>query len=212
MQIQTKPQSINHKLIKNAFSYSNYLELLNELFIQGKTTGETQNEAMLNYAKMNLQRMNRLNKTAKLSEEILSSINSVERDQTWLLITEGWCGDAAQNLPVINKIAEASSKIELKIILRDENLDVMDQFLTNGGRSIPKLIILDTKTLDVLGTWGPRPDIAQKMVLDFKKNPDGDYQEFQKQLQLWYAKDKTSSQQIEFTKLIQLWDKNGNNS
>lgn len=210
MEVETKPSSINNTILNSAYSYESYLELLNRLFEEGKTTGNDHSEAMLNYAKINLQRMNRLNKTIKLSDEIKSALDEIQEAQTWLVISEGWCGDAAQNLPAIAKIAEQSEFIDLKIILRDENLEVMDEFLTNGGRSIPKLIALNKANLTLLGTWGPRPQVAQDMVKEFKKIPDGDYQEFQKDLQLWYAKDKSNSLQTEFIGLLKEWDLNNN--
>lgn len=120
----------------------------------------------------------------------------------WLVITEAWCGDAAQNIPVIAKIAEINSNIELKFILRGENLVVMDTYLTNGGRSIPKLICLDSQTLEELGTWGPRPVIAQKRFMKDKTDPDVSHEEMVKNNQLWYLQDKTLSIQNEFLELI----------
>ena len=170
------------------------------------TTGDNHSEAMLNYAKINLQRMSRLNKTADLNDSLKASLDQIKQAQKWYIITEGWCGDAAQNVPTIAKMANYSSKIDLELFLRDENLEIMDQFLTNGGRSIPKLIATNPNTGEVIGTWGPRPKIAQDIVLDFKKKGEGDYQEMQKDLQLWYAKDKTNSLQAEFEQLISEWD------
>lgn len=197
---------IDAERIENAMTYKSYFNLLETLLAEGKTTGENQSEAMLNYAKMNIQRMKRLDKTIVLSEELKQSITEIRENKLiFLVITEGWCGDAAQNIPLLNKIAEASPGIDLKLILRDENLDIMDQFLTNGGRSIPKLIVLDGENFEVLGSWGPRPAAAQQMVADFKKEDQGDFQEFVKQLQLWYAGNKTSSQQAELKNLLPQW-------
>lgn len=209
MSEQSTMNPINKESINSAMSYDDYNKLINQLFEEGKTTGDNQSEAMLEYAKMNIFRMKRLDKTAKLSAELESVLDAIDQQaekMTFLVITEGWCGDAAQNLPVINKIASYTDKIELKLILRDENLEIMDAFLTNGGRSIPKLIALKSSDLSVLGTWGPRPQTAQQMVQDFKKIPDGDYSEFVKEVQLWYAKDKTLSFQGEITPLLQEWN------
>jgi hypothetical protein len=195
--------------INQPMSYEAYLKLLDELMAVGKTTGENHSEDMLNYTKMNIQRMKRLNKTVHLNEELAAEVGRISEGnfeaQTWFVITEAWCGDAAQNLPVIHKIAESCNKVELILLLRDENLEVMDQFLTNGGRSIPKLIVTNAETNSVLGDWGPRPENAQSMVMDFKKIPNGDYKEFVKEVQLWYAKDKTLSQQNEFVEKLQKW-------
>jgi len=196
---------ITTEIINSAMSYQEYTDLLNVLFEQGKTTGTNHSEAMLGYAKMNIHRMKRLNKTVEITEALNVAIKEFEAkkvDTIWLVITEGWCGDAAQNLPIINKLVEGSNTMELKLILRDENLAIMDAFLTNGGRSIPKLIVLNKDNLEVLGTWGPRPAYAQKMSEEFRKIPNGDYSEFNKEVQLWYAKDKTQGTQSELTELV----------
>lgn len=199
-------EKFDQNKLNRSFSYESYLELLEDLYAQGKTTGDNHSEDMLNYAKINLQRMKRLDKTTTIDQSVLEQLNGLEQAQTWYVISEGWCGDAAQNLPPIAKIASQADKIDLKIFLRDENLETMDQFLTNGGRSIPKLIATDQVSGKILGSWGPRPSIAQEKVMEFKKIPNGDYKEFQKELQLWYAKDKTLSLQEEFSKLIAEWD------
>jgi len=199
------PNNLDQKVLDIGMSYIQYRNLLDRLYAEGKTTGENHSEQMLNYAKLNLQRMSRLDKKIELSDALKQQIQSLkikEDKLLFLVLTEGWCGDAAQNLPLINKISEAHSQIELLLILRDENLEIMDQFLTNGGRSIPKLITVRASDLKVLGTWGPRPEIAQEMVREFKKIPNGDYQEFVKGLQLWYAKDKTMAHQEEMIDLL----------
>ena len=141
--------------------------------------------------------MKRLDKTIKISEETILEFQKVKEPQTWLVITEGWCGDAAQNIPVINKIAETTDKINLKVVLRDENLELMDLFLTNGGRSIPKLIALD-KDNNVIDSWGPRPTVATKMVADYKAEHGVIDAAFKQDLQVWYNKDKGLSIQEDF--------------
>jgi hypothetical protein len=86
------------------------------------------------------------------------------------------------------------------VVLRDENIELMDLFLTNGGRSIPKLIALD-KENNVINSWGPRPTVATKMVADYiKKNGVLDL-EFKQDLQIWYNKDKGQSVQEDFVNL-----------
>mgnify|MGYP001050125287 CR=1 FL=1 len=205
-EVDTK-NNINEALIRSSMNFEEYLNLLNELYEQGKTTGENQSVELLNYAKLNLQRMKRLNKTVSISDQLLSVINATETPKMiWLVLTEGWCGDAAQNIPVLNKLAQDSDKIELKFILRDEHLAIMDQFLTNGGRSIPKLIALNPSDLSVLGTWGPRPKPSQELINEFKlKNPDAPFSELAAALQLWYARDKTQAQQVELIECINKW-------
>ena len=134
--------------------------------------------------------MNRLDKTVKLSEDTIEKANAFEGNITWLVLTESWCGDAAQTMPVMQKIADLNEGIDFKVVLRDENETLMDQFLTNGGRSIPKLIMIDNTTNEVLDTWGPRPSIATKMVEDYKAEHGKLTPEFKQDLQVWYNKDK----------------------
>jgi hypothetical protein len=205
--METQTNSIITKEVLNeAMSYETYMNLLLTLLAEDKTTGSDQSEAMVAYGKMNVQRMKRLNKTIQLQEELQGVLKKITRKMTFLILTEGWCGDAAQNVPVFHKLAEHSSNIELKLLLRDENLELMDAFLTNGGRSIPKLIALDSNSLEIIGTWGPRPEVAQHMVKEFKKLENGDYSEFVKEVQLWYARDKTIAMQKELIDLIKAWN------
>ncbi|MCG8183863.1 thioredoxin family protein [Tenacibaculum piscium] len=175
--------------LAKGISYHEYRDLVKNLLEKGKSTGENQSEELLNYSVLNDKRMKRLDKTIKLTNEVLAKIKTVKAPQTWLVLSESWCGDAAQNLPVIHKMASENEQIQLKIVLRDENLALMDAFLTNGGRSIPKLIALDTNN-EVLGTWGPRPEIATKMVADYKKEHGALDAEFKESLQVWYNKNK----------------------
>ncbi|AZJ33366.1 MULTISPECIES: thioredoxin family protein [Tenacibaculum] len=194
------------KIIQNslekAFSYSEYRDLVSDLIAQGKSTGPNQSDDLLNYSKLNDKRMKRLDKTVKLTEETLAKIKDVKEPQTWLVLTEGWCGDAAQNLPVINKIAEENPNINLKLVLRDENLELMDEFLTNGGRSIPKLIALN-KENEVINTWGPRPTEATKMVVDYKEKHGSLDADFKTDLQVWYNKNKGENTQEDLISMLQ---------
>ena len=198
---------ITKAVLDSAMSYDTYMSLLIDLMAEEKTTGNDQSESMVGYGKMNVRRMKRLNKNIQLQPELLQVLKGLNRKVIFLVITEGWCGDAAQNVPVFNKLLEYTNEIDLKLILRDENLKVMDAFLTSGGRSIPKLIALDSATLELLGSWGPRPEAAQFMVTEFKKIDNGDYSKFVKEVQLWYARDKTFSMQNELVDLLKAWNK-----
>ena len=194
-------KKIIEKSLKTAISYSGYRSLVHNLLTEGKSTGPEQSEDLTNYSMLNDRRMKRLDKTIKISEETIQEFQKVKQPQTWLVLTEGWCGDAAQSLPILNKIASDTANIDLKIVLRDENLDLMDLFLTNGGRSIPKLIALD-KDNNVLDFWGPRPTIATKMVADYKEKNGALDPQFKQDLQVWYNKDKGKSVQEDFVNLV----------
>lgn len=191
---------ISASLLQQAFSYKQYRQLLEELMAQGKTTGNDQSEAMLHYAKINLLRMQRIDKTLVLNDDTKLVLKKVTKPFTWLVITEGWCGDSAQNLSLFAKMEQENPLVSLKIVLRDSNPSLMDQYLTNGSRSIPKLICLDAN-LKELYTWGPRPKIAQDLVEQAKKQgiPKADWN---LSLHSLYAQDKLQSLQNEFIELI----------
>ena len=192
--------------IDRSRTYEEYLELIDKLLAEGKTTGSVQSEAMLGYGKLNRQRMHRLFKTVKPSEEVASAAKNLRRKMIWLIITEGWCGDAAQNIPVIEKIAAESGNIKTRYILRDENLELMDRFLTAGARSIPKLIAMDATSFEVLGTWGARPAAAQALFQELKDR-GVEKPLIMENLQRWYNEDRTRSIQNEFATLLRDWDK-----
>ena len=187
--------------LQKTISYTDYRALVRNLLAEGKATGPEQSEDLTNYSRLNDKRMKRLDKTIKISEEVMLAFQKLKQPQTWLVLTEGWCGDAAQNIPVLNKIAEATEQVDLKIVLRDEHLPLMDLFLTNGGRSIPKLIALD-KDNNVIDSWGPRPTTATKMAVDYKEKNGALDLVFKEDLQVWYNKDKGKSVQEDFVNLI----------
>ena len=109
------------------------------------------------------------------------------------MISEAWCADGAQIVPVLAKIAQSNPLIDLKIVLRDENPELMNQYLTNGGKAIPILIIADAQSLEVLHVWGPRPKVATQMVEAYKKEHGKLTPEFKEDLQKWYNQDKGQS-------------------
>lgn len=185
-----------------AINYERYRELINLLLQEGKTTGTDHDEAMLHYTKMNNQRMNRVEKTTVLTDELLAVIDQIKGKYHFLVISEGWCGDAAQILPVIYKIvAAAPEHFELKIILRDQHLNIMDQYLTNGGRAIPVLLALDEANNLILPKWGPRPAVLQELLASWKKE-EVDYAITAEKLHGWYAKDRTLTTQHELAAFL----------
>ncbi|MEY8849963.1 thioredoxin family protein [Psychroserpens sp. XS_ASV72] len=176
--------------LTRSISYQDYRELVSKLAEEGKTSGPEQTEALINYTMLNNRRMKRWDKTVKISEQDQKRIKSYSQNITWLVITESWCGDAAHVTPVLNKIAELSEGINLKLVFRDENPELMDQFLTNGNRAIAKLIMIDNDSGNVIDTYGPRPSEATKMVNDYKSEHGKLTPEFKEDLQRWYNKNK----------------------
>ncbi|TSE10133.1 thioredoxin family protein [Aquimarina algiphila] len=176
--------------IANSYTYEEYKNLVSDLLGEGKSTGHDQTEALTNYSMLNERRMKRLDKTIKIDESVAAKFSNADLDLTWVVLTEGWCGDAAQSLPVVNKLAELNNGIDLKIISRDDHDELMNNFLTNGGKSIPKLLVYDNKSKEVLNTWGPRPSVATQMVNDYKAEHGALDPQFKEDLQVWYNKDK----------------------
>lgn len=188
--------------IKKAYTYQEYKDLVSSLLADGKSTGNEQSEALTNYSMLNDRRMKRWDKTLKINESVSNAFSNTDLDITWLVLSEGWCGDAAHVLPVLNKLAELNKGIDLKIVLRDDNEELMNNFLTNGGKSIPKLIMYDNKKQEVLNSWGPRPSVATQMVNDYKAKHGGLDPQFKEDLQLWYNKDKGATIAQDLLKLL----------
>ena len=208
----TASSVITSEHIRAAQSYEAYRQMIDHRLAEGKTTGSNHSADMLHYTELNVQRMQRLDKKVQLDEALRTQLEAVAAPWTWLVLTEAWCGDAAQSIPVMAKMADASPYITLRLLLRDEHSEVMDAYLTNGSRSIPKLICL-TEDRQELGTWGPRPAEAQQLMVDFKKeHPDEGYQALAKEMQLWYARDRTQAIQREFTELLTAWNQSANHS
>lgn len=196
--------SITRDLINHAMTYQAYRELIDKLLAENKTTGQNHSEAYLDYTRMNVQRMNRWDKTAKVSETMREVVEAITEDQIWLVITEAWCGDAAQNIPYIIKLAELNPHIQVRLILRDEHPEVMDEYLTQGTRSIPKVIGMTADLTCELFTWGPRPPSAHEQVMEYKRDSKGlSYKEFSETLHLWYARNKNQELESELLPLIQ---------
>ena len=186
-----------------SYTYTDYIELHKDLILNNTTTGDEKTPERIEFTKLNLQRMKRIEKQVKLNDQLVERIQKINREQIWIVIAEAWCGDGAQNIPVIAKAAALSPFIELKIVLRDDHPELMDKYLTNGTRSIPKLIIRDAETGTDLATWGPRPKAIAEKVKAFKAEyPQGSKEDFHLNLHLWYARDKGVSFQQDLIELF----------
>ena len=201
-------QSINSKMskplskfdykefVEKAVDFEAYLTKMNEEAAQKATEG------LLAYVPINLQRVNRILKTYQASEDLLNCLSEIKHNLIWLIISENWCGDAAQIVPVMQKIAELSNgKIQVKIIYRDEHLDLIDAHLTGTSRAIPKLIQLDAH-YNLNAVWGPRPNEAQELVIALKKNP-ATADTYSEELHKWYAQNKQAFIERDLIKAIQ---------
>jgi thiol-disulfide isomerase/thioredoxin len=196
-----------HQILKdsvdNSISYADYFRLMQKLVQNKFTTGRDISEANINYTMLNEKRMSRWNKKLEISEAYKAKIIVFNSEIIWLVITESWCGDAAHLLPVMNKVAELNPNINLRIVLRDNNEGLMNQFLTNGSKSIPKLIMMDADSLKVINSYGPRPSTATAMAENYKKEHGQLTSEFKEDLQRWYNKDKGKTTIDDLIKLLE---------
>lgn len=188
--------------LANSISYQEYRELVATYAAEGKTSGNTQTPDYINYTKLNESRMHRLDKTLQVIDEVKTYLENLNKEYIWLVLAETWCGDAAQVVPVINRMAQVSDKINLRVLLRDDNDAVMNLFLTNGTKSIPKLIILDKEFGEVITDFGPRPIEAKQLIMDYKAIHGVVDENAKIALQKWYLADKGVAIQQEILALI----------
>lgn len=163
-------------------SYADFRALMHDLHAKEMVTGTNQSADLLAYSILNEQRMNRIDKHGAIPDVAPATIS-----KRILVITEGWCGDSAQILPYMHKWALAKGH-DMRIVLRDENLDLMDQFLTNGTRAVPMFLFINQEGV-VEERWGARPKVLQDAVTHWKS--EGLTKEtFITMIHKWYADDK----------------------
>jgi hypothetical protein len=195
-------EELVEKSLMDSMTYKEYRILVSDHVQKRTSTGANQSKDLTQYTLLNDSRLRRLDKTSKVQADIFEKFENFGGNQTWLVITESWCGDAAQSLPIMNKLTEITEGISLKIVLRDEHPELMNAFLTNGSQSIPKIIVLDNEAHQLLGEWGPRPSIATEMVNSFKEKNGSLTSEFKQDLQVWYNKDKGENIAQDLVKLL----------
>lgn len=185
-------------------SYDTYLEKFENWVKEASSSSLRPSADLVEFTKLNWARTQRIHHTVLLKESLKKKVMKLDHSYSWIVLTEAWCGDSAQNLPVIAEIARINpDKIKLYILLRDENPEFMENYLTNGARAIPKLVCIDETDNREGFVWGPRPAAAQALLTDWKLNPAGrNWQEFEKELHGWYAKNKTEDIQAEFESIV----------
>ena len=188
-------------IINSILTYSEFVdEFAKQIAVSDFNTLNDYDKNFYEYRKLNYQRSTRLEKTFIPTDETKQIFSNINQLQTWIVITETWCGDSAQNLPVIAKLAQLNDKIDFKIVLRDSNLEFMDLHLTNGSRAIPKLIMYDENDNELF-QWGPRPVEAQNLFSRLK-NAGMPKPEINKELHLWYGRNRGKEVEKEIVNLI----------
>ncbi|UFH33553.1 thioredoxin family protein [Chryseobacterium sp. C-71] len=176
-----------------AITFDEYLQIANQRLNNPDNEKDIEYKP---YYELGIQRMDRTLKKFVIDEEQLNELKSKNFDGKILIISEAWCGDASATVPALVKFFEGQN--EVKIFLRDSDSSLIDQFLTNGTQSIPKVIILD-KDFNVRNSWGPRPKFGHDLLLKFKANPEEYPKEsFYNDLQVYYSRNrgKDSIQEI----------------
>ena len=177
-----------------------YQEIFQQILNDPQPPAPYQDPDYLNYVKLNWSRQQRWLKTGILNEELAAVIGSIKGEQHWTIITEPWCGDAAHSIPFLHRLSELNPLIKVDYQLRDSEPFLIEQYLTNGTKSIPKLIIADANSND-LAVWGPRPAECQALYTRLLK----DHVEMEQKkiaLQQWYNTDKGVSLQQELITIL----------
>ena len=154
----------------------------------------------IDYTRLNWSRMNRWLKIGVLSEELKMAMFRIKRPQHWIVLTEPWCGDAAHNIPFIEMAAKENPLVHLSYELRDSEPFRINDYLTNGFKSIPKLIINDSEGNN-LAVWGPRPVACQTVYTELTAQK-ADFETVKTEIQKWYNADKGSELQKELTEVL----------
>jgi hypothetical protein len=190
------------KIPHNGHTYEEYCKMTQNRIDSASLRNLSENEIeRLKIIKLNQHRSCRIDKHYTVANEVGEELDKIFENQIWMVITENWCGDSAQCVPYIAKIASLNKNIDFRIILRDSHPEIMDHYLTDGTRSIPKLIVFDEEG-DEKFSWGPRPMEAQKLFNQWKAEGIVKPELYEK-LHLWYSKDKGKSIEKEILQLIQ---------
>jgi hypothetical protein len=158
------------------------------------------------FSKLNLHRYSRIQKTYQVSDELKKMILKIKSKQNWLVLTEHWCGDSAQILPYVQKMVELNSNIKIKFFFRDENLELMDLYLTNGKQAIPKIIAFDKEGIELF-QWGPRPKEVIKLFEE-EKATGLSIMEILEKIHLWYGRNRGKAIEVEFGEILSKLYKN----
>lgn len=185
---------------KFAMKLNDYLDLVEKITNKEITSGIYQDSNYVDYTILNKSRMNRWLKKGELNEETVQTIKNIRDKQKWILILEPWCADGSQIAPFIALMADQNKNISFDIRLRDSADSEIDNYLTNGSKSIPKLIIRDKDDNDLL-IWGPRPENCQHLFYQLKETIS-DINQIKLNIQNWYNQDKGESIQNEICGLL----------
>lgn len=171
----------------HSVSYSDYLKNSEARIHALQQSKKEEEKEFLQYYQLGKTRMNRVDKTYHPDEGQLKKLETKNFTGKILIISEGWCGDAAMIVPVLHAFFGDDN---VRLVYRDENEDLINQYLTNGGKAIPIVLLLDEKAETVVAHWGPRPVYGMELLKKHKTDPSYSADEFHTDLQLYYTKNK----------------------
>lgn len=183
-------------------TWETYTQLFEEILNGSHNDAPYDKESYLTYTKLNFSRQKRWLKQAQLNPELVEHLKNLPSKQSWVLITEPWCGDASHSNPFIYLLSQLSENIEFSINLRDGESGMIHDYLTNGGMSIPILVVRDANGTDLFH-WGPRPAACQALFLANKNDASKTEEDKKIELQAWYNENKGKDLQAELLVLLQ---------
>jgi hypothetical protein len=191
-----------HEYWEKSFSYQEYKSTFEAIMMRSEHNIEASEKEMQHYYTLNWARSKRVEKVYTMSDHAKSVLSGLMIKQKWIIITEAWCGDSSQSLPILAALAEyRPDYIEIRICSRDHYPELLELYKTNGSMGIPKLIAIDSNGKELF-TWGPRPTKAQE-VFDALKHDNLEKSKIYEAMHLWYAKDKGQTVEIEIVSLLQ---------
>ena len=181
-------------------TYAAYMDVMAGAADAPEPADDAEAAERISYTKLNLHRSGRISRTWRPSDELAALAARLAGPQLWMALTEPWCGDSAQCLPCLAVLAKDLPAVDLRMVLRDDNLDIMDQFLTDGKKSIPILVAFDPDGAELF-RWGPRPAAAQAVV-DEAKTEGLEKPDMLERLHLWYGRDRGKHLDAEFAAVL----------
>lgn len=181
-------------------NYQQYQQLFDEILSNPTPPYPYNDEMYFSFTKLNQSRMRRWDKQFRLEQQLVDKLKNISTTRQWVIITEPWCGDAAHIVPFLIQMAAQNNLITYDIQLRDSEPFLIDSYLTDGTKSIPKLIVRDQSGTDIF-TWGPRPKPAADLAASLKAS-GAEFETIKLALQNWYNNDRGASLSKEIADLI----------
>ena len=196
-------QTITPAVLTNTLTFDQYLQLMQDIVTEKiPRQGMYEADSTFRYTQSNLERTTLVMKEIVLNQKLYNSLSELQEEWIWLVLSEPWCGDASWGLTALYMIAQSTDNIDFRVLLRDEYPEIIAAYQTNGGNAIPKMVCLRKSDLKELGTWGPRPQVLQQMVLNYKQDAHFDFKESVRKIHAWYLQDMTKTIQHEIIDFI----------